>query len=424
MTLDDALAQLPVDSPYRSVLALLMSSDPKARREAQAEIHKHKLTTPYWETPAPKDPLVALAVLHAAMDLVFPAPVDVRERGRSALLLTLVGSATPPLLVCVREGYAAADTELHLPLLTLVASAGTREGAETLVELIRAHGWPRAVHQRFLSELSTNLDHADALFPALLETEGGPIVDLGDLLLRALRADKIGAESVAETPLVRGLGDRMRELLTSQESLRGKASAELSDAEANVVGELALLVDLAGFLDAPVAVIREVAGLPETRVAAFAVASLLRRGEPLDDACFDRIAADHASRSTFYSLLAPLGATSRIPAKWRTPDAFAAADMVGWLSHPGELGRPPDELEKMDVFEVPQERGPVALYVWRFRVADGPWKAGVSGPYPSDSPEGPLAGNRTFSRFDDWDSATAEQHALAVVETLNTWSRT
>jgi len=111
--------------------------------------------------------------------------------------------------------------------------------------------------------------------------------------------------------------------------------------------------------------------------------------------------------------------TQNTPQEWCTRDAFAAADMVEWLSYPTELGREPDELEKMAVFEARSPDGPVALYVWRFKGTDGKWLAATSGPYLLVGEPAPCSGGSTFSSFEEWDSATAEEHAHSVLETLD-----
>ena len=98
------------------------------------------------------------------------------------------------------------------------------------------------------------------------------------------------------------------------------------------------------------------------------------------------------------------------PRRWRTWEAFAAAGMVEWLMYPAELGREPDNLE-LRLTEWVDERGKAAMFVWRFRETKGePWLAGVSGPYVLRGRPEPGHGPLTFSRFDKWDAATAEEH--------------
>lgn len=94
--------------------------------------------------------------------------------------------------------------------------------------------------------------------------------------------------------------------------------------------------------------------------------------------------------------------------------------MVQWLKFPTELGREPDRLEKMATFD--SDDG-LRLYVWRFTSFEGEWAAAVSGPYETDAPPGPVSGPSTFSRFEAWESATAEEHAARAVETLDAWRK-
>jgi hypothetical protein len=95
--------------------------------------------------------------------------------------------------------------------------------------------------------------------------------------------------------------------------------------------------------------------------------------------------------------------------------------MVQWLKYPTELGREPDVLEKMATFDAHREGGPVVLYVWRFSDHEGRLCAAVSGPYPRDGVPGPVSGASTFSRFERWETATAAEHAQAVLDTLREW---
>src|SRR5262249_44097572 len=94
-----------------------------------------------------------------------------------------------------------------------------------------------------------------------------------------------------------------------------------------------------------------------------------------------------------------------------------------WLMYPTELGREPDQLQKMAEFVRNAAEGKLALYVWRFRSDGEPWLASVSGPYLRVGKPEPLHGDSTFSRFDKWDAATAEGHAAAALETLEDWRR-
>jgi hypothetical protein len=124
-----------------------------------------------------------------------------------------------------------------------------------------------------------------------------------------------------------------------------------------------------------------------------------------------------------FVLLRDVGRLDLFPEKWRTREAFAAANMVNWLLYPTELGHEPDELRRMAVFTSLQPEGERAIYVWKFRTGQGPWYAGISGPYERNGDPVPLQGDLTFSRFDEWDAATVEEHVEAVVKTLAEWRK-
>ena len=91
--------------------------------------------------------------------------------------------------------------------------------------------------------------------------------------------------------------------------------------------------------------------------------------------------------------------------------------MVGWLSHPAELGAPPAAIEKMKVVQADSDGENYSIYVWRYREQeDTEWLVGISGPYILKGTPQPVHGHLTFSQFTPWDKATPEEHANAVIE--------
>ncbi len=109
------------------------------------------------------------------------------------------------------------------------------------------------------------------------------------------------------------------------------------------------------------------------------------------------------------------------PAEHRDRAAYAAADLVGLLERPARLGRAPDELELMEVFEGYHQGHFSTLWVWRFRLNDEPWRAGVSGPYRRDAPNVPQQGVHTSSSLERWEGATAQDHAAEALRDLIAW---
>ncbi|MDW8107056.1 MAG: hypothetical protein RMK45_06205 [Armatimonadota bacterium] len=97
--------------------------------------------------------------------------------------------------------------------------------------------------------------------------------------------------------------------------------------------------------------------------------------------------------------------------------------MVDWLKFPTELGRPPDEIEWMGAYPVLTEEGEAEVHLFRFRVEDEPWEAGIAGPYLlSEIPTTNHLGG-TFSRFDKWDECAPEEHVERILNTVGTVRR-
>jgi len=95
---------------------------------------------------------------------------------------------------------------------------------------------------------------------------------------------------------------------------------------------------------------------------------------------------------------------------------------VLWLCHPNELAAAPDEIELMARVPVPGDTSSdLRYFVFRYRTkpphwaADKGWLAGVAGPYPSAGPVTSSASG-TFSRFEAWESRTAEEHVRVTHE--------
>lgn len=402
----DGAMTLLAGSPFRIAIEGFRAGDPTQR--AAAEQALRSITKPYWEAPTPVDEGIALEVLEAAFGLA-------SSKDAGALVFPLIGSAHPSLLAMIAARFAAVEEPLRLALLTVVASSPTRAAAALFATLVGQQGWPTRTYPRLFTELGQHARHGDLLFPAILDAAGVPVLDAGNLLLIALRGGGLDPAQVAGSAFVSGLAARI-------DALAATAAAPTDDE----MPRLALALDLAGFVggDDVVAALDRALTVPVSWPAAFAVASSLRRGRPVDDEVIARVAGDHATRATLYALLREQGpaAVARMPAATRTRDAFAAADMVGWLAHPGELGQPPDRLEQMAIFGAKRGAADVVLYVWRFQLGDAPWKASVSGPYSANPPEGPIHGNSTFSRFEAWDAQSAEAHAGAILDTLDAWA--
>jgi hypothetical protein len=106
-------------------------------------------------------------------------------------------------------------------------------------------------------------------------------------------------------------------------------------------------------------------------------------------AALELIAADPETRAALYRTLVRAGKKRMFPKKWRDQASLAASMLVERLSDEDLLGRPPDELELLDVvaFDAGKPTGILDTYVFRFRVAephpkaDRDWMLGLAGPF-------------------------------------------
>jgi len=144
----------------------------------------------------------------------------------------------------------------------------------------------------------------------------------------------------------------------------------------------------------------------------FAAISLLRHEcEPAKEDIMD-IAANSETRNWFYNALVKMGRSEIYPEEYRNQKSFAESNMVEWLVYPTELGRMPDEIELMNVFDIDEKE----YYLFRFRCQSSEhwkekgWMAGVAGPFDKRNSPTTLAEGHTFSHFENWESKQPREH--------------
>jgi hypothetical protein len=147
------------------------------------------------------------------------------------------------------------------------------------------------------------------------------------------------------------------------------------------------------------------------------VAEAIGAGREPSSGDLERFASDRNTRQVLHDLLSQAEKLHLFPRQFLTWEAMAEANLIGWLNHPNELGAPPDHLELMKKIQAPTGTG--HYFVFRYRVdpphwaaRDG-WMAGVAGPYDLTGEPKPYAPG-TFSRFEKYETRTAEQHVEVI----------
>jgi hypothetical protein len=425
----DVMAALPARSPYREIVRDLMSSDAETRHRAY-----ERLT----DLQRPRDekgqrdrlpPEVARTLLDAAMSLRFPPQKWDWHDAAHELIFGLLDSPHASLAEPAARAYPRLTDHQKSAILALLGAIGTREAAAAFMGCVREHGWPSEIYERVFTELHNLMPHAGLMFPELIRLAGGKIGGVVDVLTSAvsdgtidLARDGIDLEPVAdlvEERLARALA------AVAKHQRRYGIAWRFGERYFGVRMAAGAWLDIAGYLRAPALtpLLTKAQRLRDPRLVAFAVGAALRRREAVAPAALKRAAACHETRVLLFEILERFDRLELFPAAYRTWDMFAAADMVNWLMYPAELGREPDKLEKAAMFTAGRGKDQVSLYVWRFKNTGGRWLAGVSGAYRCTGAPVPLSGSDTFSGFDEWKSATAEEHAEDLLETLADWRK-
>lgn len=150
----------------------------------------------------------------------------------------------------------------------------------------------------------------------------------------------------------------------------------------------------------------------------FGALGLLAHRQEVPNEAIEQIASNAEYHNMFYAYLEKIGRAELMPSKYLEQEYFAKSDMVNWLTHPAELGRPPHEIELMTTFD--SENGAERYYLFRFRshephpaAVDG-WMAGLSGPFRIGTTWKKRTASETFSNFTKWDEKTPEEHFDAI----------
>jgi hypothetical protein len=252
-----------------------------------------------------------------------------------------------------------ADEDDLLFVLKILAAYGTREGADRVVAAARKPVSPDGYMWSVILETITP-DHPQRKY--VFEKLQKPLPEefIAIALLDSANAAAMAGEA-DDHPFDSEEGaQRLREWLENE--IPDEASHAVSATAAlPFIGERwrAPLLDLA-------------ARHPEKQVGLEAAWARVKSGdqvgvEQLALLCMDPDLSKQAQR-----YLEELGHADAIPKDATDPDFLAKAEFANWLSHPSELGRPPDKLEIVDrrTLKWPPEREPKPFWLIRYLLRD------------------------------------------------------
>ena len=316
-------------------------------------------------------PAISPATQGPAIDAVFLHPYPDHVAAIERLAPRLAPEARSRALVALARG---ADPAAHA----------------LIVKLLEAH--PDEPQPRLFVQLS--ITPRPAVFPELLRLAANPA--LRDPIFAAAidycnRKQVRAATFAAHGDVVLA---RWRELLPAVTAAQqpGEGIAwRWADDYRPLRDEAGVLLDLLGCLPKK-QVEKELKAalvLADPRLKLVAVrAMVLVRAKP-PRAALELVAADPETRAALYRTLLRAGKKRMFPKKWRDQASLAASILVERLAEDDLLGRPPDELELLDVvaFDAGKPTGILDTYVFRFRIAephpkaDRDWMLGLAGPF-------------------------------------------
>ncbi|MCB9586187.1 MAG: hypothetical protein H6718_12365 [Polyangiaceae bacterium] len=347
-------------------------------------------------------------------------------RDTPTALLEVAGVAPHVAYVsAVRKVYPKLTTFAQTQALRLLSTIDDRSAATTLVELLEQGVVAGTAPALDVDLLRQKPRFSDVYFPRLFKSaKGKPRYGVLSLALAYAAHGELEGAALREQALpLMVMYAPLHEAITKAQR-KGGPNWLYEEPYLEAQDEAEILLDLMGYV--PTAEVEQpledALKLKAPRLVCFAALSLVRHGVAVDPAALERIAANPEMRGTLFDGLGALERESLFPEKYKTQQAFAEWDMVHWLVYPTELGRPPDEIELMQVIseDTKTPEGVMEWYLFRFRMkaphsmaSDG-WMAGVSGPFQRSEAPSTRSYGDTFSSFTKWSERTPEEHVADV----------
>lgn len=289
----------------------------------------------------------------------------------------------PEYVAAIERIAAKLDPAGRASALVALARTDDPAAAAAIVRLLEAHA--AEPQPRLFVQLT--MAPRPAVFPELLRLAAHPA--LRDPIFATAIAYCNGKDVRAATFGVHGevVVTRWRELspvVSLAQQTEGVAWRWTDDYRA-LRDEAGVLLDLLGCLPKKQVEkdLRAALALADPRLKLVAARALFFVGTRPPRVALEAIAADPETRAALYEALQRAGKKRQFPKKWRDQASLAASILVERLSEDDRLGRPPDEIELLDVvaFDAGKPTGVLDHYVFRFRTGDDDWLLGIAGPF-------------------------------------------
>lgn len=327
-------------------------------------------------------------------------------------------------IVKVENIYDDLNPKAKIAALNFLARYGSEQALISYLKLLEKD------YDKLMSlpvgSLNRNPVNVDILFPRLLKfaVNRDIAVDIYMILLNCFDNGLIKDEQIKDSKamIINDVVDMAHKVLECKFDEDNKCLWN-DDQYLELRYAAGVYFDLAGYINNAeiILTLRNLMKIKDIKLKLFAAISLIKLGETISEEDALEIAADNESRNWFYDNLKRLEKIEVFPEKYKNQKAFAESNMVDWLIYPTELGRVPDAIELMNVFDTEEEE----YYLFRFKCdsveafeEDG-WMAGVSGPFSKNEKPTTSAGGYTFSHFEKWESKTPEEHFNSIVDNIS-----
>lgn len=198
-----------------------------------------------------------------------------------------------------------------------------------------------------------------------------------------------------------------------------------SDIDNQTYYSLGVLLDLLGWLPAN----QENLNILKTAIVIFggetqmyAAVSMVHLGHEPNATLAMLLAESPETRTRFFECLMKIHRMNYFPKKYRTQFHMAEGDMVQWLCHPLEYGRPPVKIELIEKRVIRRGKGIYGnVYLFKYSYPnekDGEMMVGLAGLFPVDERKVEKIGRRsmTFSHFKRLRDMTIEEHFDSLLD--------
>lgn len=341
-----------------------------------------------------------------------------------------LGSDARPAVDAIRAVLPSLPSEAIEGAMLVLTEIPTRESVVAYAEILAAT--PGLKDPPMYDPEAFDDGEGGALFPGIMMSGSTPQqrAALHHMLLAFLEAGQLDASHLA--PYAPEFLNELRELEAVLRTLQGdSARRDWRYAEPYLERReaAALMFDIAGRWGTPelLDLVDSLADLGDPWLRMMRAMALLRGGREVEQAELDWIAESPRERYWLAVLLDDLGHKRRLPEACLDHAALAEGAMMEWLTFPTELGREPDELERVHVEVRPVKIGrakprPTSYHILRFRVTsehwakeDG-WMVGMAGGFQEGrAGMGGYTGD-TFSHFKRWDELSLAQHVASLLD--------